>query len=129
MKEDAGGEGAGVRRGSNAEAATAGFDLDRELLSRSGSLGRAGRRHGSGTDGLPGPELGFGGPSAVGRGGRAMWRALRGWRASAGGGAPTGVSPSGAGEVEGAGKQGGGGWIWLVAQFSRGMRRLRVGEG
>ena len=64
MKEVAGGEGAGIRRGSSAEAATAGFDLDRELLSRSGSLGRAGRRHGSGADGLPGPELGFGWPSS-----------------------------------------------------------------
>ena len=40
-----------------------------------------------------------------------------------------GALPSGASEVEGAGKQGGGGWIWLVARFSRGMRRLRVGEG
>ena len=71
MKEVAGGEGARIRRGSSAEAATAGFDLDRELLSRSGSLGRVGRRHGSGADGLPGPELGFGGPSSVGQEGRA----------------------------------------------------------
>ena len=56
--------------------------------------------------------------------------ASSGWRgAMLGGGATTQAAPRGEDEVEGAGKQGGGGWIWLVARFSRGMRRLRVGEG
>ena len=48
------------------------------------------------------------------------------WRRLAGGdGVANGCAPSGKVEVEGAGKQGGGGCIWRVARVSRGRRRLR----
>ena len=78
--------------------------------------------------GLGGLQMG---PEGRGEGGRSRGDvASLDWpRAVRGGGAANGTLPSGEVEVEGAGKQGGGGWIWLVARFSRGMRRLRVGEG
>ena len=112
------------------DAGTAGHDdggaLDRELLSRSGAWGAGAAR--SGPDWLDGSRMGLPGPRRLEAGrGRAggAWRLLGGCRRLLGWRLAYRAVPSGKVEVEGAGKRGGGGWIWLVTRFSRGMRRDR----